>query len=524
MSYNFGDGRDRDRDSDSDGINSRNSRGRRLKEEREEERARARAEERIRAEEERIREQARAEQARAIEQEQAQARARSESSFFASLFGLFGNIHSIFRMLKLPFEYCGVSSTKKKSAMVGTRIFIGDGEKKQKLDEELGLFKITSDELVSRKLLEISKSPLFGIYHTTQFVDPSIKASYERISPYDYDEDVLSNLSPDSINFQKLIFSSIVDSFAGQNIADLMRGDFNGAVIINTVVNCHGGAPITSYSPVTMTCIELYRLNVVKYLMWQRGSFGLGTREENEEIHGIMSGLFSQIKSCDDLQDLRRQIDKLIHSNHRLQQYGQEKFKLIKEAYDSHLFSSIPGYFSPVTEIKGDMSEFCRSFHFPPTFNPMQNLADKLFQVQDLSQEEKNAFLTNHIVYRRSDGTLINLSQIDLVFDKDGRNILCEQDTTIYNRFYMSDSLYSSTAAMIYVINSSTKLTPEQKKYLIDQILSLFFDSSCNGGATFEVDGKMAIGGKTKNRKRKNKKSKKSKKRKNKTKKRKNKK
>jgi hypothetical protein len=475
------------------------------KQAREEERIKVEeAEEEAEEEEERIAEQARAEQAR--------------SSLFTRLFG---HIGSIYTRLRLPFMYCN-PSTKKKSAMVGTRIFIEDGEKKQKLDEELGLFKSTSNELVSQKLLEISASPLFGIYHTTQFVDPSIKASYERISPYDYDIDVLSKLSEDSINFQKLIFSSIVDSFAGQDIADLMQEDFNGAVIINTVVNCHGGAPITSYSPVTMTCIELYRLNVVKYLMWQRGSFGLGTREENEEIHRIMSELFSKITSCRDLQDLRRQIDELIHSNLRLQQYGQEKFKLIKEAYDSHLFSSIPGYFNPVTEIKGDMSEFCRSFHFPPTFNPMQNLADKLFQVQDLSPEEKYAFLNNYIVYRTSNGTIIKLSQqIDLVFDKNGRNILCEQDQTIYNIFCMSDLLYSSAAAIIHVIDSSKKLTPEQKKYLIDQILSLFFDSSCNGGATFEVDGKMAIGGKTKNRKRKNKKSKK---RKNKTKKRKNKK
>ena len=503
MSYNFGDGRngdrdgdryrdgdrererDRDRDSDSDGINSRNSRnsrGRRLKEER-------------------IREQARA-----------------RSSLFTRLFD---HIGSIYTSLRLPFTYCN-PSIKKKSAISETHSFVQDSKKTQKLDEELGLFKSISNELVSQKLSEISASPLFGIYHTTQFVDPSIKASYERIAPYDYDEQILQTLPQDSRNFQSLIFSSIVDSFTGRDIADLMQGDPNGAVIINTVVNCHGGAPMTSYSPVTMTCIELYRLNVVKYIMWQRGSIGLGTRDENERIHRIMSGLLSQIRSCDSLEDLQKQIDGLIRSNAELQEYGQEKLKLIQEAYESHLFSSIPGYFSPVTQITNDMTQFCRSFHFPPTFNPMQHLADKLFQVKDGSEEQKNAFCSLNLAYRKRDGSIISLlDQIDFVFDKDGKNILCEQDKSIYNTFCMSDSLYSSTAAMIYVINLSTKLTPEQKKYLIDQILSLFFDSSCNGGATFEVDEKMAIGGKTKNRKRKNKKSKK---RKNKTKKRKNKK
>lgn len=179
---------------------------------------------------------------------------------------------------------------------------------------------------------------------------------------------------------------------------------------------------------------------------------------------------------------------------------------MVKTCYENPEFKQ--KFFSPISELTFDTSETCRSFFFPPKYNPAQHLADKEFQVSDTSIYNKKSYLDMEVYIKLNTGVSIPLVKVDFIFDKDGKNILSEHDETNYNLLYLSDILYSSISAIFLLIDMSQTLNQEQKNKLKKEILVVFLDSSCNGGASFKISGKTLAGGKTKNKKAKSKKRK----------------
>jgi len=354
-------------------------------------------------------------------------------------------------------------------------------------------------------------SSFFATYETTVAKDSYEIPTFSEYSRDDSSSQSNPELFENAQHISRLVNEKIKEYGLNSTTLRLLSQYPNSELFVRIIVYGHGGGSGNPDEPSKMTCIQLYNMQLLKYVVFAQGTVGLiKDKLEGDALFMAISGIVDHLDnfkcSSPDLtpHQLADEINRLLSQEQYIEAFGRKQLALLKNYFMNPQYRYDSTWFNQDTDFGNDGSKLkmCQNLTVDKTYNPKVHLINKIYGLQDHNPAKENSYIKGKFSIRTPDGSIYELCQeIFLAFNYEGFNAMDSSDKFQYSQIQTSDILIAFVGGIHEELKQSG-LNRDILISLLNNTLVVDIDISCNAESSFVCPSdKMGHGGNKKTKK-----------------------